>query len=89
MIGGGDQIYNDAIRVAGPLQPWTALHNPVKREKYSFGEQLRNECDEWYLENYLKWYTTEPFSDANCIIPQINIWDDHDSEWHRPLRPSD
>ncbi|KAL2017542.1 hypothetical protein VTK56DRAFT_1976 [Thermocarpiscus australiensis] len=78
MIGGGDQIYNDGIRVSGPLRPWTDIANPKKRKDYPFPESLRQECDDFYLKNYLRWYTTEPFATANGQIPQLNIWDDHD-----------
>ena len=78
MIGGGDQIYNDSVRVKGPLKPWTDIHNPRKRQHYPFGNELRAQCDEYYFQNYVRWYSTEPFASANAAIPQINIWDDHD-----------
>ncbi|PFH57086.1 hypothetical protein XA68_15523 [Ophiocordyceps unilateralis] len=78
MLGGGDQIYNDGIRVNGPLRRWTDIGNPKKRGEYPFSEKLRAECDDYYLENYLRWYDSEPFGIANGQIPQINIWDDHD-----------
>lgn len=78
MLGGGDQIYNDGIRVNGPLRPWTEIHNPQKRRDYPFPDKLRAECDDYYLKNYIRWYNTEPFSSANGQIPQLNIWDDHD-----------
>lgn len=78
MIGGGDQIYNDSIRVDGPLKEWTAISNPRKRRDYPFDEQLRTKCDKYYFENYARWYSTEPFAAANASIPQVNIWDDHD-----------
>ncbi|KAI9677011.1 MAG: hypothetical protein M1817_006850 [Caeruleum heppii] len=78
MIGGGDQIYNDGIRVAGPLRTWTALHNPKRRREYPFNESLRAECDEYYFQNYVRWYSADPFAVANRQIPQVNIWDDHD-----------
>ncbi|KAK1837219.1 hypothetical protein QBC39DRAFT_246860 [Podospora conica] len=78
MIGGGDQIYCDAIRVSGPLRAWTDISNPKKRREYPFPESLREDCDDWYLKNYLEWYGTEMFAVANGQIPQINIWDDHD-----------
>lgn len=78
MIGGGDQIYNDGIRVNGPLRKWTDVGNPKKRRDYPFPEKLREECDEYYLKNYIRWYSTEPFAQANGQIPQLNIWDDHD-----------
>lgn len=78
MIGGGDQIYNDGIRVGGPLKPWTDIGNPRKRRDYPFPRILRDECDKFYFNNYVRWFSTEPFASANGIIPQVNIWDDHD-----------
>ncbi|KAK5055402.1 hypothetical protein LTR84_013152 [Exophiala bonariae] len=78
MIGGGDQIYNDNIRVKGPLKEWTAIKNPRKRQHYPFDNDMRSRCDEFYFANYIRWYSTEPFASANASIPQINIWDDHD-----------
>lgn len=78
MIGGGDQIYNDGVRVEGPLKAWTDIGNPKKRRDFPFNESLRAECDEYYFQNYVRWYGTEPFKTANAQIPQVNIWDDHD-----------
>ena len=78
MIGGGDQIYNDGVRVTGPLKAWSDLANPRKRRDFPFNEELRAKCDLWYFDNYVRWYSTEPFSIANAQIAQINIWDDHD-----------
>ncbi|KAA8652220.1 uncharacterized protein ATNIH1004_001124 [Aspergillus tanneri] len=78
MIGGGDQLYNDGIRVTGPLKPWTAISNPHKRRTHSFDNAMRAACDDYYYANYIRWYSTEPFKAANGRIPQINIWDDHD-----------
>lgn len=78
MIGGGDQIYNDGVRVNGPLKPWTDIGNPHKRRQFPFDEKMRQDCDQYYFNNYTRWYSTEPFASANAAIPQINIWDDHD-----------
>ncbi|TGZ78806.1 hypothetical protein EX30DRAFT_322021 [Ascodesmis nigricans] len=79
MIGGGDQIYSDGIRVTGPLRPWAEkMKNPIKRRKYPWTDSLDADVDEWYCNNYLDWYSTVPFSHANSQIAQINIWDDHD-----------
>ncbi|KAL4809758.1 hypothetical protein BDV18DRAFT_132727 [Aspergillus unguis] len=78
MIGGGDQIYNDGIRVDGPLKEWTSIANPHKRRAHGFDNNLRAACDDYYFANYVRWYNTEPFKEANGRIPQINIWDDHD-----------
>lgn len=78
MIGGGDQIYNDQIRIDGPLKDWTAISNPHKRRTHPFPNKMRQECDDYYFDSYMKWYATEPFAAAAAQIPQINIWDDHD-----------
>jgi PhoD-like phosphatase len=79
MLGGGDQIYNDNVRVApAPLAEWTSIKNPKRRRDYKFTEELRLKCDDHYYNNYIRWYGQEPFKDANCVIPQVNIWDDHD-----------
>jgi hypothetical protein len=78
MLGGGDQIYNDNVRVTGPLKEWTDIVSRRKRREYIFDEELRQKSDDHYYNNYITWYTTEPFKSANCVIPQINIWDDHD-----------
>jgi phosphodiesterase/alkaline phosphatase D-like protein len=78
MIGGGDQIYNDNVRTDGPLQAWTNIGNPLTRRSHHFDENLRRECDDFYYNNYVRWFNTQPFRNANCSIPQLNIWDDHD-----------
>jgi hypothetical protein len=78
MIGGGDQIYNDSVRVDGPLKDWTKITNPIRRQAHEFNGELRAACDEYYYNNYVRWYGHEPFKTANGRIPQINIWDDHD-----------
>lgn len=78
MIGGGDQIYNDSVRVDGPLRPWTDISNPRKRREFPFNEEMRKKCDDYYYENYVRWYGTEEFAMANGQIAQLNIWDDHD-----------
>jgi hypothetical protein len=78
MLGGGDQIYNDNVRTDGPLAAWTAMKDPISRRNFPFDEDLRLACDRHYYDNYVRWFTTPPFSDANCSIPQVNIWDDHD-----------
>ena len=79
MIGGGDQIYNDGVRVTGPLKTWTDIGNPKKRRDYHFDEVLRAACDSFYSDHYIEWYSSEPFARANSQIAQINIWDDHGS----------
>lgn len=56
MIGGGDQIYSDGIRVNGPLKPWAEnMSNPIKRRRYPWTQSLSDDTDEWYCNNYMDW----------------------------------
>ena len=50
---GGDQIYNDGVRVDGTLRPWTDIGNPKKRRDYPFDEDIRAACDSYYFDNYV------------------------------------
>ena len=54
MVGGGDQIYNDGVRVDGPLKAWTDIGNPKNRRNYPFDEELRAACDSYYFANYVR-----------------------------------
>jgi hypothetical protein len=78
-------LLDDGIRVNGPLRAWTSIGNPIKRREYQFPETLRRDCDEYYVNNYIRWYGTEPFASVNGQIAQLNLWDDHDvgSSWTR------
>ncbi|KAJ9628022.1 hypothetical protein H2203_003243 [Taxawa tesnikishii (nom. ined.)] len=71
MIGGGDQIYNDGVRVDGPLKPWTDIANPKRRKDFPFNEELRAQCDEYYFNNYLNIW------DDHDIIDGFGSYTDH------------
>jgi len=49
------QSLDDGIRVNGPLRAWTDIGNPKKRREFPFPESLRKDCDEYYVNNYIKW----------------------------------
>lgn len=71
-LGGGDQIYQDGVRVSGPLREWTDIKDPVRRAKYPFPESLRKGCDEYYCNNYIRWYVPRArvtASDATRATP--------------------
>jgi hypothetical protein len=80
MIGGGDQIYNDAaMRDTTLFRQW--LHvKPTLDHKYTadFTEELQHELEHFYLERYCMWFSQGLFGMANSQIPMVNIWDDHD-----------
>ncbi|TDL25496.1 hypothetical protein BD410DRAFT_886816 [Rickenella mellea] len=78
MIGGGDQVYSDAVRVTGPLKAWANELDPKKRAKVPFTDPLGADIDNWYFKNYCDWYSKEPFSQCAAQIPSVQIFDDHD-----------
>jgi hypothetical protein len=49
-----------------------------KRLNYPSSPALQRDYDVYYLENYLRAYTTERYAAANCQIPQIRVWDGYD-----------
>ena len=79
MIGGGDQIYNDAVmRQTRLFQEWLEITNPHEKHKAEFTMEMQVELETFYLERYAMWFSQGLFGMANSQIPMINIWDDHD-----------
>ncbi|MCJ1311100.1 hypothetical protein MMC25_004770 [Agyrium rufum] len=79
MIGGGDQIYNDAIMKQTKLfQEWLTIKNPHHKHQTPFSPAMQEEMETFYLERYSMWFSQGLFGMANSQIPMVNIWDDHD-----------
>ncbi|KAI9835174.1 MAG: hypothetical protein M1819_002544 [Sarea resinae] len=79
MIGGGDQIYNDAaMRDTTHFKEWLSIKNPLHKHSAPFAQEMQEELDSFYLERYAMWFSQGLFGLANSQIPMINIWDDHD-----------
>ena len=78
MIGGGDQIYNDAVMSQTTLfQDWLGIKNPHHKHEAQFSEEMQEELEVFYLERYSMWFSQGLFGMANSQIPMINMWDDH------------
>ncbi|KAJ9669116.1 hypothetical protein H2201_000942 [Coniosporium apollinis] len=79
MIGGGDQIYNDAaMRQTRLFQDWLATKNPIHKHSAQFTVEMQDELEDFYLNRYAMWFSQGLFGMANSQIPMINMWDDHD-----------
>ncbi|KAK5948260.1 hypothetical protein OHC33_010694 [Knufia fluminis] len=79
MIGGGDQIYNDKVMNHTQLfAEWTANKNPHYKHNAPFTSEMKEELENFYLDNYSSWFSQGLFSMANAQIPMVNMWDDHD-----------
>ncbi|KAI9679933.1 MAG: hypothetical protein M1817_004948 [Caeruleum heppii] len=79
MIGGGDQIYNDAVlRQTTLFQQWVTIKNPLHKHSAEFTAAIKEELETFYLERYALWFSQGLFGMANSQIPMVNMWDDHD-----------
>ncbi|KAK4550007.1 hypothetical protein LTR36_002974 [Oleoguttula mirabilis] len=79
MLGGGDQIYNDAaMRDTTLFREWLATKNPEHKHKADFTPAMQDELEDFYMERYAMWFSQGLFSMANSQIPMVNVWDDHD-----------
>ncbi|KAG9233554.1 hypothetical protein BJ875DRAFT_378390 [Amylocarpus encephaloides] len=79
MLGGGDQIYNDAIMQETRLfKAWTQIKDPRHKEKVPFTSEMQDEIELFYLNRYCTWFSQGLFGPAISQIPMINIFDDHD-----------
>ncbi|ORY55436.1 uncharacterized protein BCR38DRAFT_356855 [Pseudomassariella vexata] len=79
MIGGGDQIYNDAVmRKTTLFQDWLHIKNPLHKNNAPFTADMQDELEDFYLERYSMWFSQGLFGLANSQIPMVNMYDDHD-----------
>ncbi|KAI0126528.1 hypothetical protein BJ170DRAFT_724029 [Xylariales sp. AK1849] len=79
MIGGGDQIYNDAVmRQTKLFQAWLMLKNPLHKHNAPFTAELQDELEVFYLDRYAMWFSQGLFGLASSQIPMVNMYDDHD-----------
>ena len=89
MIGGGDQIYNDAVMSQTTLfQEWLELKTPHHKYEAKFSLEMQEELENFYLDRYSMWFSQGLFGMANSQIPMINMWDDHGIYYSRVFRQS-
>ncbi|OQO00425.1 hypothetical protein B0A48_13774 [Cryoendolithus antarcticus] len=79
MLGGGDQIYNDAaMRDTTLFRDWLQIKNLEHKHSTDFSVEMQEELESFYLNRYCMWFSQGLFSMANSQIPMVNLWDDHD-----------
>lgn len=78
MIGGGDQIYNDAVmKQTRAFHDWLEMKNPMHKHEVPFSAEMQEELETFYLERYSMWFSQGLFGMASSQIPMVNMWDDH------------
>lgn len=58
----------------GPLLEWTKIPNPQERLQYQCTEKLQQECDAWYLDNYMSWYVLFLASHEYNLTDQVSFY---------------
>jgi len=76
MIGGIKSTMTASGLMAS--QSMDGYGKPSQASGVPFNEDMRALCDEYYSTTTSSGISRHRFSDANGVIPQINIWDDHD-----------
>lgn len=79
MIGGGDQIYNDAaMRDTQHFKEWLATRKQEDKSAAAFSAEMQEELEAFYFNRYAAWFSQGLFGMANAQIAMVNMWDDHD-----------
>lgn len=78
MVGGGDQIYCDAITREPELQGWINATSRAEKINTPLTEEIKSAVDRFYFNHYCKIFRSNAFGRANCSIPMVNMLDDHD-----------
>ena len=77
-VGGGDQIYCDAVFSLDCLKPWLSIKDKIQKRKDPFTARMLDDVHEFYFRLYLAHFKTPSFREALATIPFNFIWDDHD-----------
>lgn len=78
VVGGGDQLYNDALFKLPTTKTWLAIKDAKERDLAPFNQTMAQEVYEYYFRNYAVHFSSEAMSLAFATIPQTMTWDDHD-----------
>ena len=78
MVGGGDQVYADAVWRLDVLKEWLALKGKTTRAEAPFSDRMEQAVQEFYFNLYMDHFSTPVMRDALASIPMVNMLDDHD-----------
>lgn len=92
MLGGGDQIYCDAVKeFCEPIVKWCKeMKHHLHKYNLPFSREDQIETEKFFLQSYISWYgfgywrgpkgtcQRPNFPKALSMIPSVNIFDDHD-----------
>merc|ERR1712093_733537 len=78
LVGGGDQIYCDAIAKEPELMSWMNEKDDKVKMAAHLSDEMRLAVDRFFFNHYTKWFRNGAFGRAIACIPMLNMLDDHD-----------
>lgn len=78
LVGGGDQLYCDALVREPEMQEWVNTKIPDKKKNFVLTDEMRFAIDRFYFNHYCQVFRSGAFARANSSIPMLNMLDDHD-----------
>ncbi|KAH7340971.1 hypothetical protein B0J17DRAFT_653550 [Rhizoctonia solani] len=78
LIGGGDQLYCDAMMREPELQAYIGLKTAKEKISAPLTDDVAFAIDRFYFSHYCLEFRRGMFAKANSSIPMVNMLDDHD-----------
>ncbi|KAH9819014.1 hypothetical protein DFH28DRAFT_957331 [Melampsora americana] len=78
LIGGGDQLYCDAIAKEPELADWLTEKDQQKKVQALMTPSMSLALDRFFFSHYCNWFRSGAFGKAISCIPMLNMLDDHD-----------
>lgn len=79
MIGGGGQIFNDAVvKECTLFRRWLGMRSEEQKYGSPLLPELQAELESFYLRRYCSWFSRGMFALAASQIPMVNMWDDRE-----------
>lgn len=68
LVGGGDQLYCDAIIREPEMQEWVTTQPPEKKKGFPLSQEMRLAIDRFYFNHYCKMFRSGAFARANSSM---------------------
>ena len=89
LVGGGDQLYCDAIVREPEMQEWVTCAKPEKKKAFPLSEEMAFAIDRFYFNHYCQIFRSGAFARANSSMYVPSCWtfyfNTHPIVIHRPM----
>lgn len=74
LIGGGDQLYCDAIAKEPELGDWLTEKDQVKKKQAVMTTSMATALDRFFFSHYCNWFRSGAFGKAISCIPMLSMY---------------